>query len=620
MLYEKLCNFFEKIPIYVPKNLEERYYSEILFCNLNVKPKGVFSLAVYLPLFLLIFLTFILTVFNWFSLSLFLSLSLLSFVIFYFLLNYTKFLSIKLRAKGSSEMALCIVYMAISLKIHRNLESAILFAAENLSGPIGKDLRKILWDIESNKIYSAEEGLDILINKWKVESEEFVSAISLLKSSLISPNPDKEINDAVRIMLTGTKDRMKRYGLRMRSPIKLLNMFGILLPLLVLIFFPVMTIFLPEISKPELLVIIYDVVLPFSIFFLTQKFYYTKPYSYHQVELAKTENYKKIEKSIFILSLGIYIPSTIFIFSNLFDQNVTYFGGFLYSYLFVLLNFLVFISFFLIPSFFYRKRNEELLKIEEELPTVIFELGIVSSIGKPIEKSIDDLIPKISLLKTRKVFEKILSNIKYYGLSIKESIFDEKLGIIKEYPSRMLSLSLKLIIDISQKSSYFLTEALKHVANFLKDADEVNKSTEEILSETISDLQIQAWVFAPLTTGIIIGLMSLLIYVLSFFGPHFKEISSIWSNSSSQIPSSLSFLLSFTNILPIQYFQVVVGIYLVSVVYIIASFLGELSYGDDEVRKKFEIGKFMLIALVIYSIISWGIYSLTSIIRMESLL
>ncbi|MEM7819193.1 MAG: hypothetical protein QW403_03590, partial [Candidatus Aenigmatarchaeota archaeon] len=50
--YEKFCNFFDKVKVPIPKDLEKKLIDEINFCHLRITPNGVISTAILFPFFL----------------------------------------------------------------------------------------------------------------------------------------------------------------------------------------------------------------------------------------------------------------------------------------------------------------------------------------------------------------------------------------------------------------------------------------------------------------------------------------------------------------------------------------------------------------------------------------
>jgi hypothetical protein len=611
--YEKLCNLFGKISIPLSKGLEQKFLSEINFCHLKVKPSGVFSTAIFLSLIVFALLFSIFYFLNILSIVMILMLIILSLVTFYYMFSYTSFLTKYFRGKAAGEMSLAVIYMSISLKINASLESAVAFAAMNLSGPLGLDLKKILWDLETGNLLSVINGLDYLSEKWKSESEEFVDAITLLKASINEPpdKMDKSIREAVMLVTEGTKARMKKYALAMRSPLKVLNAFGILLPMLVLIFFPVLVIFVPELAKSEIISFSYIVLLPITVYLFLNKYFYSKPYSYHQVEMKNLEGFRKQKIIVLILSILIaLIPTAYLLYQLSTIQTIFSDEQFIDSLLIVVVlsSSVIFYSF--LSSFNHLEKNKDILRIESELPIALFQLSINADIGKPVEKNIEDLLPRIKTLKISEVFKKIINNITTSGMTLSSAIFEKGVGAIYSYPSRIIYMAFQLIVDISKRGMTFLSLALKSMSEFLKDADEVNNATDEILSETTSDMQIQALVFAPLSAGIVVGLMAIIIYLFAFFGQSMQSIEEFLGKDAlgGSAVSAFSFLMNIGNQIPFHYFQIVVGVYMIEIVYIISHFLGELNYGNDEVSKLLNQGKVMLIGIVIYGIVVCLLY------------
>jgi Flp pilus assembly protein TadB len=401
-IYEKLCRFFDKVRLPLPRGLEKKIQDEINFCHLRISPAGVISTAIFVPLIIFLFLSLISYFIGILSFSMIIIFVSFSSIIFYFLFSYTTFLTKYFRSKVASEMTLAIVYMSISLKINASLEAAVAFAASNLSGPLGLDLKKILWDIETGRLLSIIQGLDELSEKWKSENEEFVDSISLLKSatSEISDRMDKTIREAVNIMAEGTKSRMKKYAMQMRNPLRLLNAFGILLPMLGLIFFPILIIFIPEIAKPELLAFSYMILLPSIVYLFLRQYFLAKPYSYHQVQIKNLEDFKKQKKIAIVLSIFIALfPSFYFLYKLSAVNSIFSLEQFLYSYLIILFLALSVIIYSFVSIFNNLEKNEEILRIESELPVALFQLSIASNISRPIEKNIEDLLPRIRILK-----------------------------------------------------------------------------------------------------------------------------------------------------------------------------------------------------------------------------
>lgn len=623
-LYEKVCNFFGSVKIPLTPRSEAKFKDDINFCHLRVTPSTVLSTAMFLPVVIFFILSGIFFVLGIFSPVMVLMLAVLSLVLFYYLYSYTRFLTKYFRAKAAAEMSLAIIYMSISLKVNANLESAVAFAATNLSGPLGLDLRKILWDMETGGLVSVIDGLDWLSEKWKSENDEFVDAISLLKISVYQSAEvmDNNVKEAVRIMIDGTKARMKKFALRMRSPLKILNAFGILLPMLGLIFFPILIIFVPEISRPEMIGFSYMILFPSIVYLFLRQYFYAKPYSYHQVEMRRLGEFKRQRNIALILAIFIAVTSSSYLIYKLLGVEEFFSAEqFIYSFLIIVCLSISVMFYSFLSSFNYLGRNEDILKIESEMSVALFQLSIVSGMGKPIERCMEDLLPRIKTLKISEAFQKILYNITTFGMTLNSAVFEENVGVIYSYPSKIITIAFRLIVDMSKKGMEYLSIALRSVSEFMKDADEVNNATEEILSETTSDMQVQALIFAPLSAGIVVGLMAIVIYIFAFFGQSMVNVKDYLDKSGFGMSNSI--IEMWTNMgkqIPFHYFQIIVGVFMIEIIYIISYFLGELNFGEDEVSKLYSLGKTMLVGIIIYSIVACTIYfGMSSLINLKEL-
>jgi magnesium-transporting ATPase (P-type) len=67
-------------------------------------------------------------------------------------------------------------------------------------------------------------------------------------------------------------------------------------------------------------------------------------------------------------------------------------------------------------------------------------------------------------------------------------------------------------------------------------------------------------------------------------------------------------IFNFTKLISASYFQLIVGIYLLEITWLMSYFYGELTCGDDEVSKSKIFMMNLLIALVLYIAIVLAIY------------
>ena len=173
-LYEKICSMSEKILKVKPSQKGEKEIIEhIDIAHLKVTPSGVISFSFLAPLLIMVFG----------SLLSFVFLNSMFFALFFLILgvslivplqNLPEFIANSWRLKASNQMVLCIFYVVTYMRHTSNLENAIEFAADHLAAPLSIDLKKALWDVETEKYESVKESLDIYLITSKKFNFQFI--------------------------------------------------------------------------------------------------------------------------------------------------------------------------------------------------------------------------------------------------------------------------------------------------------------------------------------------------------------------------------------------------------------------------------------------------------------
>ena len=177
------------------------------------------------------------------------------------------------RMKASNQMVLCIFYIVTYMRHTSNLELAVDFAAEHLSPPLSLDMKKVIWDIETNKFGSLKDSLDNYLMAWQDWNKEFIESMHLVESSLYETAESRRLDSldkALSVMLNETYEKMLHYAHGLKGPLQALHMLGVVLPILGLVILPLMVSFIGGVQWYHIM-IIYNVALPVSVYYLGKK-------------------------------------------------------------------------------------------------------------------------------------------------------------------------------------------------------------------------------------------------------------------------------------------------------------------------------------------------------------
>jgi len=231
--------------------------------------------------------------------------------------------------------------------------------------------------------------------------------------------------------------------------------------------------------------------------------------------------------------------------------------------------------------------------------------------GIPIERSLKNITPKIKDLKISKFFSIILYNIETFGMTFEQAIFDKESGAINFYPSRVVGAVMRAITEISRRGMKAVSKAMVSISSYLKDVKSVEEDLRDVLSESTSNMNIQALLLAPLTSGIVVSMTAAMMQLMVSFSHAVEKIEStlMGAGPAGAVGNTMfSSILNVNKMIPVQWFQLIVGVYMAEIVSMLAIFISVINNGEENLLKRYSIGKTLLIATLIYTVLSVLIY------------
>ncbi len=626
--FERLAKISGKIFSVNPpdENTRKELESSITFTGLRITPKDVMSLLVITIMFFVI-LSILLVAAGLIPFMGILFLSAAGVGLGYYFLKYPVNLMKSLRIQASSQVVLAVLYMVVSMRVSPNLEQALRFSAANVSGPLAWDMRRLLWDIEMGGYYSASNALTDYIAKWKPENEEFAEALRLVRDSRTHTVGKAEVilDEALDVILNGTKTRMKHYAQELSLPVSVIHMMGIVLPILGSVMAPMAAVFLSDVARPEYFFIGYDVVLPLFIIWFINSVLKKRPTTFSQVDTSRHPDLPP--EGSFLLKLGkkkVVVPALpfsliiAFLFilppAFFFLENPEIFFSAAGEHDVVTLMFSLMItlgigfgiaSYFLLSNFQRIRIQNDVLKTESEFELALFQLGNRISGGIPPELALEKSVDDVKDLSISGLFTIALQNIKNLGMTFKEALFNEKWGAVRYYPSRIIKNIMYMIVDIAKKGVKYAAEGMLTVSKYLRNIRETQEYIRELLQESVSSMTFQAYLLTPMVTGLIVSMAQVIIKVLSILGQRLQSLS-----AGAALPINITGGLftpgGVAETVSPEMFQLIIGIYLIEVIIILAMFLTKISQGENKVYQWYTAGKMLIIALSMYFLVAVG--------------
>jgi hypothetical protein len=658
--YESACNYSENLIKIKPKqSTEEKLQKSINIAHLDITPTGVVSFSILGPLAFMI-ISIILSLllvkgFFFIVVSLFVGLILIS-----ILNSLPNLIANNWRMKSSNQMVLCIFYIVTYMRHTSNIENAINFAAEHLSPPLSLDLKKVLWDVETQKYDSMKDSLDVYLETWREWNMEFIEAFHLIESSLYEPSEQRRIDlldRSLDVILEETYEKMLHYAHDLQSPITMLHMLGVVMPILGLVVLPLVVSFMDTVRWYHLSVL-YNVLLPLGIFYLAKNILSTRPTGYGDTDIAEDnpeiKKYRKvlvnigsIELKISPILIAITIgaillfigfspilmhlvgfpdigfgpddPNSVcgktfclleYKLSNVQDVDNSQYGKIIgpFGLGASLLSLAIPLGLGLGLGMYFKLKSKNVIglrnkakSLEKEFASALFQLGNRLGDGIPAELAFERVANTMRGTISGSFFEMVSINIRKLGMSVKEAIFNKKTGALLYFPSKIIESSMKVLITSVKKGPKIAAQALINVARYIKEIHRVDERLKDLMADIISSMKSQIKFLTPVVSGIVIGITSMITTILSKLGGLFPETGEAGANAMAGA-SNLANM--FGDGVPTYYFQLVVGIYVVQVIYILTLVTNGIENGSDKLSENYNLGINLINSIILYCALS----------------
>jgi len=655
--YEKLCNLSEKLLRIKPDaKREKELWESINICHLNITPTGITSFSILAPIIIILFgslISFLLTGGIFFVLIFFL----VGAVLITPLRSLPDFLANSWRMKASNQMVLSVFYVVTYMRHTSNLELALDFASEHLSPPLSLDIKKVLWDVETEKYESVKESLDTYLETWKKWNREFIESFHLIESSLYEGAEERRLtmlDKALDVILEETYEKMLHYAQNLKSPITMLHMLGIIMPILGLVILPLIVSFMSEVRWYHIATL-YNVLLPIGTFYLGKSILAKRPTGYGDSDISETNPELRKYRNILInfggleikinpiwLSVSIAMILLFIGFSPILLNAMGFpdigFGrelegsscGKQYCLLGYressategsmvgkiigpfglgasVLSIFVTLGIGLGIGIYFKLRSKNVIKLrdntkklESEFASALFQLGNRLGDGLPAEIAFTKVASTMEGTISGNFFAMVSANIRKLGLGVKDAIFNPTTGALVYFPSNLIESSMKVLIESIKKGPQIAAQALTNVSRYIKEIHKVNERLKDLLADIISSMKSQIRFLAPAISGIVVGITSMITSIIGNLGPLLRRAAG--GGEAAGGMAGLSDL--FGDGVTTFHFQIVVGIYVIETIYIMTILTNGIENGSDKLSERYNLGNNMIRSVILYSVLS----------------
>lgn len=545
--------------------------------------------------------------------------------------------------ESSGEMILAVLYMVIYMRSSPNLEGAIRFAALNLEGPISKDLKGVLWDLEVGKFNRITEAMEDYTKSWKDYNDDFLESLQLLKAAVNEPNSnrrEKLLQDSIDRILDGTQEKMKHYAQGLRTPVMILNAMGAMLPVLGMIMLPLISVFMGDAITANHLFLLFNILLPGFLWWFMQRVLSSRPPTINSQPTSEEELPERGKYSIDVLGntyrmpvwpIGVFIFAIVGLYgiigylifphtypvTQIEEEAISSVPGIFlgegdsYASMPMLLRSLT-ITLGLglgigvtkyLGNIERRAAEEEIQKIEEQFPTALFQLGNKISGGTPIEVALEEAAESTSDLEISNLFRYSSRNIREMGMTFEDAIFDSSYGALRKFPSQMIHTVMKAILESSEKGTHMASMAMMTISRYLENIHQTQEKLNDLMEDTTTTIQMLAYLLAPVVSGVAVGMSQTIITAMYKLSRGFRESqASLPGETAAGGATGLTGVLgNLDSAISPEILQFVVGIYLIQLLWILGTFYMKITHGENPTYRNIFVGKVLMTGMIFYT-------------------
>jgi hypothetical protein len=247
----------------------------------------------------------------------------------------------------------------------------------------------------------------------------------------------------------------------------------------------------------------------------------------------------------------------------------------------------------------YKKVRDEIKQMEKEFSDALYILGKRISEEKSPEESFLYAAKTMQGTKIANIFHHTCYNLTALHTNFHEALYSTEFGALRHVYSDRIKAILRLFVEGTQRSQRAVSASLIRIADHLKQLQEVEHKITDMLYELTSTLRSTITLFAPLIAGVTLAITTLISTILCSLRVN-TSAEIITTDFSPALPvTSQTFLIE--NIRP-EYFVLVIGIYLIELVFLLTLFTNGIDEGDDKATYMYSLGKCMPMSILVFSV------------------
>lgn len=534
----------------------------------------------------------------------------LSLACMHFVTEYPKEVARKRVQQGLENAPQALTNLVVSLKQNPNLEEAFGFASRLGTGLFAKDLRRVLNKVLKGESPSIHDELPKLAYKWGERSEGLKRALYYVSESFNEsrePQRLEMLDKALGVMIDDSVQRTREFNSKLFTPVLVLFSFGTVLPLIIVSLMPLTSFFGSTGLLSKVVVLL---LLSLSgVYFYSLKILRDRPPVFSVINVPRGEGMPapgfmrvRLGGNVFDVRilpyvLGVFLlvgfPGWVYLLSSLPFMGLT---NNLFSFLVNRVNTLSIVwgaglGFGLWAhgtSSFKKGLRDKAKELEHEVIDAFYQVSNRLAENRSPESAVKFVSETMRGTVAGELFAKASRKISLHKTSLKKAFKELGGGVHSDRARSLITIFVNSVEHGNKKSS----EVLFTSADFFSKLNDVSKELKNMLQKNLSMMKSTALLFSPMICAMIVGLQKIILNTVS-------------SAQQTMSASGYEFIsIPFFQFSPINLgmLQLILGLYSLGLSVVLTSFVSRITWGDDEIMVKQDVGNASIISVFVFTL------------------
>jgi len=252
-----------------------------------------------------------------------------------------------------------------------------------------------------------------------------------------------------------------------------------------------------------------------------------------------------------------------------------------------------------------REKSKEL---EKEFAGSLFQLGNRIGDGLPSELAFGKVAQNMKGTPTGDFLSIVNRNIRQLGMSVRDAIFDSERGAVLAFPSSMIESSMKVLVESARKGPKVVAQSLLSISVYVERIHQVSERLKDLLADVTSSMKGQISFLTPMIAGVVVGIGSMITTIIGKLGQKMGGLAGAAGEGAGEgVPINVEQLLGIfptENLMPPFFFQIVVGLYVIQIIFILTILSNSIQNGIDKLSEKNQMGKYFFTSPFFYFVIA----------------